>query len=167
MPNRYYFLVSSLVHLTFGKEAPITRERFLSECRKWLTEKDLLGIYGASTKVPEKSTCNNGLLSEWESFDIDLRKILSEAREARKHAYDRVISPTAEDILDSETPLDIENRFEKIRWEFLEEKAFDHHFDKDWLTAYFLKIQILERLAMFKKEEGQRIFAEVCEVRDE
>ena len=34
--NKYYYLVAALPHLAFGKTPPITREEFLSECRKWL-----------------------------------------------------------------------------------------------------------------------------------
>ena len=55
-------------------------------------------------------------------------------------------------------------RLERKRWDFLEEKECDYHFDIAALSLYYLRLQMLERLASFDKEKGRETFGGLCEV---
>lgn len=163
MANKYYYLVASLPYLLFEKKLPIAKERFLDECETHLADKDLALLAGLETKNPEAGPAGTGFVKKWKEFDAGLRAGLAEARSARKLSREERIHGPAKDILDQPTPLDMERRFERIRWEFLDGKETDYHFDLNWLMVYYLKIQILERLALFEEEEGKRIFEALSE----
>ena len=164
MANKYYYLISSLPYIAFGKAAPLTKEHFISECRKWLGGDDLKGLLGIDAKNPEAGAGDRGFTREWKEFDARLRKTLAESRASRRLHHEERIHGAAKDILDQSTPLDIEKRFERIRWDFLDEKEADFYFDLSWLMVYYLKLQISGRLAMFRQEEGARAFEAACEV---
>lgn len=164
MANKYYYLVSSLPFIAFEKRTPVTSEGFLSECRKWLTEEDLKNIGKIKAENLEVGLQDRGFVREWKEFDITLKNALREARTARQLVHEERIHGVAKDILDESTPLDAEKKFEQMRWHFLEEKERDYYFDLNWLMVYYLKIQISERLAEFKKDVGMRVFEEASEV---
>lgn len=164
MANKYYYLTSSFPHIAFGKAAPVKREHFLSECQKWLDHRDLAALLNIDSKNIKKDTKDKGFTREWKEFDVGLRRALAESRAARKVSHEERILGVASEILDQANPLDMERHFEKIRWNFLDEKETDYHFDLNWLMVYYLKLQISERLASFEKEKGAAAFEEACEV---
>ena len=137
MSNAYYYLVASLPHLAFGDAPPISRERFLEECAKWLTPSDLARL-------------SKEALEGWKEFDLGFRGEIKEAREAQ-----------SKNILGETNPLFMEKRFEEARWNFLEDKELGHHFDLEILTIYLLKLRILERLAGFDTEKGKVVFESI------
>jgi hypothetical protein len=55
-------------------------------------------------------------------------------------------------------PLDIELKLMKYRWDWLEEREFGHYSDLDFFILYYLKLQLLQRVASFKKELGEEAF---------
>jgi hypothetical protein len=55
-------------------------------------------------------------------------------------------------------PLDIELKLIKYRWDWLEEREFGHYSDLDFFLLYYLKLQLLQRVATFKQEVGQEAF---------
>ena len=158
MANKYYYLISSLPQLTIGKGPAIKKEGFISECEKWLTPSDLKALAGISAQ-------DKGLPGEWKEFDLDLREALAGARAARKGTPEKRTSRIAGDILGQENPLEMEKRFEGIRWSFLDEKEAFYHFDLNWLFIYSLKLEILERLDGFKQDKGEKQFQGLCEVK--
>ncbi len=68
------------------------------------------------------------------------------------------------DVFEEPTPLLMERKLEKKRWDFIEEKEFGRYFDINTLILYFLKLQILERLSLFEKEKGKARFERLSEV---
>jgi len=165
MANKYYYLASSLPFVAFGRPAPITTEDFEAECQKWLTPSDLEALRDIDDVNAKTDPEDRGFKREWEEFDVSLRKELSDARSALKAAHEERVHGLARDILNRLTPLEMENRFEEIRWNFLEEKGVDYHFDLYWLMVYYLKLKICQRLQMFNIEEGRRTFERSCEVK--
>lgn len=137
MSNTYYYLVASMPHLAFGAAPPISREKFLEECAKWLTPSDFAKL-------------SEGELEGWKGFDLGFRVEIKEAREGR-----------SKNILGETNPLLMEKRFEQARWNFLEDKELGHHFDLEILTIYLLKLRILERLAGFDTEKGKVVFESI------
>lgn len=164
MANKYYYLVSSLPFIAFDRTPPVTSEYFFRECAKWLTDKDAGALRQATAKNTAAETGGSEFLKEWKQFDVSLKTELSEARAARKTFHPERIHGRAREILDQSTPLDMETRFEKTRWDFLETREVDYHFDLNWLMVYYLKLQITERRAGFDREPARRRFEASCEV---
>lgn len=164
MPNKYYYLVASLAYLEFEKTPPITKSEFLSECKKWLDADDFKKLAGIDISDIEIRPRDLPIIKEWKSFDLALRKGLGEIRETRKKSLHEKIPVRFMDVFEEPTPLLMERKLEKKRWDFIEEKEFGRHFDINALALYFLKIQILERLAVFEEEKGKARFERLSEV---
>ena len=59
-----------------------------------------------------------------------------------------------EQILNAETPLDIEQTVQWIRWETVDAMIEPNQFEFDVILAYLVKLQILERNLVWSKEQG-------------
>ncbi len=164
MPNKYYYLVAFLAYLEFEKTPPITKSEFLSECRKWLDAGDFKKLAEVNINNIETNPEDPAIIKEWKSFDLTLRKDLGEIREMRKKSLHETIPIWLMDVFEEPTPLLMERKLEKKRWDFIEEKEFGYHFDINTLLLYFLKLQILERLAAFEKEKGKARFERLSEI---
>ncbi len=164
MPNKYYYLVASLAYLEFEKAPPITKSEFLSECRKWLDAGNLKRLAEVNINNIGINREDPAIIKEWKSFDLAFRKDLGEIREMRKKSLHETIPTRLMDVFEEPTPLLMERKLEKKKWDFIEEKEFGCHFDMNTLMLYFLKLQILERLAVFEKEKGKARFERLSEV---
>jgi hypothetical protein len=158
--SKYYYLAAQMPLLKFGQQTYITRESFLAEARKWLTDRDFLCLSGADINNFRPCNTDTSFLREYKNFEQTLRQELAILRKGGKLKSDIL----SEDIL-SVNPLEAEIKLLQIRWEFIEEKQAGHYFDIDFIVAYFLKIQILERVLTFNKEKGKEVFARLCEVK--
>lgn len=163
MSNKYYYLVASLPYLGFGAAPPFNRDYFISQCRNWLSENELNYLLAAKAYGFEINEDEKGLIKEWREFDLNLRDEAGRLRRERKLGHEKRIPESLANIFEQSTPFDMERAFEKMRWDFLEEKESDFFFDMNWLIIYFLKLQINERLVAFRIDEGERIFNETCE----
>lgn len=164
MQNKYYYLVASLPSLQLEAEVPISTKDFLTECKKWLTSKDMKILLAANIKCIPSECEETPLLSQWKEFDQVLREELALARAARKKNEEDRGSEQIKHIFSQETPLLSEQELEGIRWRFLEEKAHGYFFNLSWLIIYYLELQIIERLAAFNKDKGEKYFYALCEV---
>ena len=159
--------MSSLPYLRFKGEVPLSRDDFLCECKKWLDPDEMRTILSADIHSPEGAREDTELLREWKEFDEGLKKELARAREAAKKGKSYKGPDTLKEVMEKETPLLMEEGFEKTRWDFLETRVLGYNFDLNWLVLYFLKLQIVERLATFNKDAGETFFYELCEVQYE
>jgi len=164
MANKYYYLVSSLPLLVLEELHPITSERFVAECEKWLTPDELEIIKNIGLDNYEISPDDPFILRQWKGFDSRLRKALAEVRKMLKVSPQEPVPPFLRDVFKEPTPLAMEQHLAQRRWEFIDEAEFGYHFDLNRLILYYLKLKILERLASFDKEKGKEKFTELCEV---
>ena len=167
MYNKYYYLVASLPYLLLGKISPIGAKEFLTECRKWLSPPDFNKLESADINDFENKKDDLPLLRKWKSFDLTLRTELAEFRIKKRKDKDQPVPAGLKDIFEHKDPLSMEEAISKKRWDFIEECELGNHFDLNFLTLYFLKLQILERIARFDKEKGKRTFEDICEVKYE
>lgn len=163
MPNKYYYLVASLPYLQFNRPLPTSKDLFLSECRKWLSPKDLDIITKTNIKDFEIVTTDPEVMKNWKSFDIELRESLAGLRKERKASI--LEKKSTKGIYGEEDPLVLERKIEKKRWDYLDELELGNHFDMNIIIIYSLKLQILERLASFDMEKGRSRFESLCEVK--
>ena len=165
MENKYYYLVASLPYLEFDKPPLITKEQFLSESGKWLTRSDYRKLSGIDIHDPYKQAGDPAVISKWKSFDRELREELAEIRKEFRKSDSRGETASFKDVFGQANPLFMEKKLERKKWDFLEGIEADYHFDINELVIYFLKLQILERLASFDKEKGKEKFEILCEVK--
>lgn len=158
--SNYYYLAAQLPLLAFERHTYINRTVFLEEARKWLVHRDFLILSGVNMNnfFPEKN--DTSLLGQYKRLERALREDLVAIRKAEKTAGP-VLTPS---IMEG-NPREIEIKMLKLRWDFLEDREFRHHFDRDFLIIYFLKLQILERIFTFNKEKGREVFDQLCGVK--
>ena len=167
MQGKYYYLVASLPYLKFGDKKFPTRELFLEECRKWLNEAEIRAFSEMNIEDPTPSPGDTDLAGRWKSFDAEIRTILAGIRGGDSRGSLKENIYFSKNNIEGKDPLAAEKAIEKVRWDFTEGEEYKHMFDADWLTLYWIKIQILERLARFEKEKGKNIFETLCGVKNE
>ncbi len=158
MANKYYYLIASLAYLKFGGAPPITREDFLSECMKWLKLPEFKTLMSVDINDIDIAPDDPFIVREWKRFNRTLREGVGRIREVKRGVLHETPPTAFMDIFDEANPLFMERKFEKKRWDFIDEKEFGYHFDVNTLVLYFLKLQILERLTAFDKDKGKAVF---------
>jgi hypothetical protein len=163
MINKYYYLVASLPYLRFAAETPVSAEAFLLECEKWLGRKDLDILSGAGINDFNDRPEDVPIVKTWKAFDRELREELALSRNNIRYNRHEKPGPLAKSVLEEPNPLLMEQALERIRWDFLDSAVTGNFFDLNFLIVYFLKIQILERLRLFDKAKGEKMFENMCE----
>ena len=164
MKNGHYYLVASLPMLQFGMKPPISYADFLEQCAQELSPCEAEEL--KEERIP--------LLKKWKIFDISLRNELVRTRAVKKgkdpNKYLRLsdgsgpfIAPLAHWVVNQDSPMDAERYLDKIRWEKIEEIKTGHYFDTEYLAAYGLQLQILERWDRINSGDGMKILEGLTE----
>ncbi|NQT28397.1 MAG: hypothetical protein HQ570_02245 [Candidatus Omnitrophica bacterium] len=159
--SKYYYLISELPFLKFNEKPFITKEFFLEEARKWLNEKDFHILKGVNID-DFKQGKEKDILGKYKKFEETLRQYIVSTRsrdQTTKH-----FSDVKAELLEG-NPLKVEIKLFKKRWDFIESLELEHFFDIGFVILYFLKLQILDKLSVFNKEEGLTVFDSLCEVK--
>ena len=158
--DKYYYLTASLPLLKFTEAPLITREDFTAEAEKWLSGEDFFILICAIREIRGEN-----LLRGYKEFEYSTRDELALFRTARRQNIEYKMRKDLSGIIQEDiNPLEIERKLLLLRWNFLEEQEIEHCFDLDFLIIYYLKLQILERLASFNKEKGKEIFENFSKV---
>lgn len=160
--DKYYYLLAQLPFLRFGGEAGLSREEFFYQSEKWLEQGDLNKLKRADISYAGGRTPNLRVLREYACFEKKIREEIGKYRAARKKQQEYQPFETKE-ILADENPLKREIKLMSRKWMFIEEMERDHVFDLSALALYFLKLQILWRMASFNRERGIKEFARLSE----
>jgi len=116
---------------------------------------DFLALWEPDSLLWESGS-HSALLKEWEKFNRSLRNELVRTRAVKKgkdpnkylrgsDGLDPFIAPLAHWAANQDSPMEAESYLDKIRWEKIEELKAGHYFDIEFLAAYGLQLQILER----------------------
>jgi hypothetical protein len=168
MHRSYYYLTASLPYLFFGREMPIAIETFFDECAKWLSGEDLKILQEFRVDNTEENKRDSTLVLGWKRFNKEIKEELAKEKALKKNKTAGKSSSTyVSEIYDEKTPLLMEERYEKIRWTFIEQQEFHYGFDVNWLLIYLVKLRILERLAQFNKVKGMYNFEKACSIGNE
>ncbi|MBD3379737.1 MAG: DUF2764 family protein [Candidatus Omnitrophica bacterium] len=162
--SKYYYLAASLPSLKFGEELPVSAERFLYECRKWMEEDELGAVMSGMADTGETPEGGPRALKEWKDFDRDLKHAIAGVRKAAKAGGKKGVPEELKAIFGAEDPLAAEIALERKRWDFLESIRGSYQFDINWLVLYGAKLKIAERLRVFDKDKGESVFYNLCEV---
>jgi hypothetical protein len=141
-------------------------EEFLESCERLLTASDFQDIQLASLNADRPAETGIELLKRFQNAELGLRNELvklrakklgiEQDRYAREDVENPLLAAVAREILEQETPLKAEHFMNGALWTILEDLSVGHYFDIDYLTAYFLKLQILQRRASFQVEAGEQ-----------
>jgi len=163
--DKYYYFVSQLPSLQFNQSLKINRVSFLEEAKKWLTDSEFKVISQVALDDFSKASGEPQVLSDYKSFEQDLREEISLLRKARRDNKSYQSKPEMMSAISGQSPLEAEINLFKLRWKFLQEKVLEHNFDFSSLILYFLQLQILERISSFDKEKGTNRFDQLSEVK--
>lgn len=162
-----YYLMSQLPSLDGVSEItplPITEERFLELCHRFL-DKRAVSELEKITLIPPKNEqkSSSKIVDEWNKRERELRYALAKVRaEKLKKSVDlqtnalpidiMQISHTAVEIKD---PLEAEKYLNNQRLSFLEENRPMDSFSLDSVFYYFLKLKLLSRMKQFDRDKGE------------
>lgn len=150
--------------LTFGIKPPLSFEKFLELCEKFIPSEDI-GIIRIVLEKPGYSySGQQPTLKKWFDFDALLRNELVKVRAIHKHIdpakYLRRDSFAGQEIMHlalsahrNPSILEGEKLLDQARWQALEEFSLGHFFDLDFLIVYAWKLLILERWERIREHE--------------
>ena len=168
-----YYLVSQLPSLdAIGEntQMPITEERFLELCNRFLGKKAFREIENLALVPPinaEKSS--SALIDAWNMGERDLRLVLSKARadkmnksfDLQNKALSTEILKIANAAVEIENPLEAENFLLRYRLSFLETLRPMDTFSEDYIYYYGLKLKLILRIRQFDTKLGESTYKNI------
>ncbi len=168
-----YYFISQLPSLdSIGENAPIpiTEERFLELCSRFLKEKALREIQRLTLLPPinpEKSTFP--LVEAWNAGERDLRLALAKVRADKMNkSFDLQNKSLPHDLLkvasiavDVDSPLEAENFLLQYRLSLLESLRPMDTFSEDFVFYYGLKLKLLSRTRQFDTPSGEAAYKNI------
>lgn len=171
-----YYLMSQLPSLDGISDSmllPITEERFLELCHRFLGKKaqaelDKLSLVPA--KVHEKSS--SALIEAWNEGERDLRMVLGKVRgeklkkpfdmgEAEHKTFSPKLMQAVREAVDMDSPMEAEKFLSLYRLEFLETLRPMDSFSEDAVFYYWLKLKLLSRIRQFDRERGESAYKNI------
>ena len=168
-----YYLISQLPSLDGISEnmpLPITEERFMELCNRFLSKKacnELNKLSLLPTRIPEKS--GSALIESWNEGERNLRFALAKIRAERmKKPFDaenKTFSPAlvqaARAATETESPMEAEKFLNRYRLDFLETLRPSDSFSEDYVFYYCLKLRLILRIRQFDTEKGETAYRNI------
>ncbi len=171
-----YYLMSQLPSLDGIGETmplPITEDRFLELCRRFLSkpaQKELGKLSLMPSRIPEKST--SALIEAWNDGERNLRLVLAKVRDEKmkKTFYSdtpenkSVPAPllqAARAAVEADNPMDAEKFLSRYRLDFLETLRPMDHFSEDSVFYYWLKLKLISRIKQFDADSGAAAYRNI------
>jgi hypothetical protein len=177
--RQYYYTVASLPAIRFEETPFLSQEEFLEYCAIETAPEDLEMIRSAviwlSNDDTSEGSPSSPVLRDWIA---GLRELQRQAALIRAQALardtDRISRPDITDaglaerlrmVMNEDTPLKTENALLRLLWQRAESLEAGHHFDREKLLVYHLKLQIAARRARINDTEaGSAAFDQQYEV---
>lgn len=163
--DKYYYLITQLPLLKFNEKTYLNKNSFLEEAKKWLTEKEFEKLQEADIDNLAKKG-KTSFSEKYKKFELSLRKKLAAYRKGEKNKQEYQLEGVLEKKILEGNSLEVENKLLSHRWNQVEELSKDYVFNLEAVMAYFLKLQILEKVLSFNKEKGTEKFDLLTEVED-
>ncbi|OHD76658.1 MAG: hypothetical protein A3J97_14065 [Spirochaetes bacterium RIFOXYC1_FULL_54_7] len=166
----YYYFVATLPTLMDSAVPPFGYADFMARAAGQLKPGDFRILDSARLSIPEDGQAPDvarlsSLLTRYYQWDASVRNELVRLRSQRlQKPADRHLKPglpewegikTAQTAFLADDPLQGELLIERDRWAFIEILAANNFFNMEYLVAYALKLQALERRQRFKAELGE------------
>lgn len=168
-----YYLMSQLPSLdgiADNAPIPITEERFLELCSRFLGKKaqnEVKKLKLVPPLTPEKSS--SALIEAWNEGERSLRLALGKARaEKMKKSFDAEsrtlpieLIKVANTAVEMENPMEAENFLSRYRLEFLETLRPMDAFSEDFVFYYGLRLKLLLRTRQFDTKLGEAAYKNI------
>jgi len=184
--SKYYYFMATLPALqTSASAPPFSYADFLVKAAACLSAKDAKLLSFASLSVPEDGALpaeakSSKLLRRYYHWELSLRNELARLRAGKmQKPFEKYLRPgeleydgikAAQAAFQAGDPLQGELVIERERWNFLEILAVNKYFDIEYIIAYSLLLQVLERKARFDTEKGNEgyrtVYQSVLETAD-
>ncbi len=130
---------------------------YLEEAEKWLAPREsrLLRQIAADGLAMANGVPSS--LDNLVSFEAQLRTDVGNWRKAEREGNEYRPLLFESRVLEG-TPMEVEKRLMKLRWDSIEGMETDHHFDVEWLILFLCKLSIQHRLHAFDVEAGRSVF---------
>lgn len=161
---QYYYLIAALPMLRLDAEPPMSTGEFIELCRQQLTEEDFI-------KFSSESGCL--LSAEFEAWNTALKNELVKLRASRlgfdadeslkEGGIFAGLAELAREVFNQENPLEAELLLDKMRWNKISDLEALEYFSEEKLAAYLLKLKLLERRALFTREDGNENYRQIYE----
>jgi hypothetical protein len=174
--RQYYYTVASLPAIRFEESPFLSQDEFLDYCEIEADPRDMQYIREARIwGAEDEPVGEDGVRAEW---DDRLREIQRHAalvraqslgrdadRLPRAEMQDATLPERLRQILNEENPLKTENALLRLLWQHAESLEAGHHFDREKLFVYHLKLQIAARRTRLNDaEQGAEEFDQQYEV---
>ena len=168
----YYFLsqLPSLDGVSENMALPITEERFLELCQRFLAknaQNEISKLTLAPPKEHEKST--SALVEAWNKGERDLRFALAKARaekmkktiDTENKNFSAELVKVARTAIEIESPMEAEKFLNRYRLEFLETLRPLDTFSKESVFYYGLKLKLISRMRQFNADIGEAAYKNI------
>ena len=156
----YYYLISSLPMLRTQGEPPMDYAEFLRQCRTAVSP----AVYETLSTLTVDSH-HGPLLSDWAAFYGKLSSELTYQRSVKLGRpcpvpYDRDagVVQAVSSAVNAENPLEGEQILLDLEFRRLDGMIGLHNFDDHALYGYAMKLRLLERQRLFRREAGKQAF---------
>ncbi len=168
-----YYLISQLPSLDGISDSvplPITEERFLELCSRFLSKKSLDEL-NSMTLIPPKfpQSVNSPLLESWYTVERNLRLALGKFRAEKLNKsfeFDNITLPTellqtARTAVEFDSPLEAERFLNNYRLKVLESLRPMDSFSENYLFYYGIKLKLILRIREFDRTRGQAAYRNI------
>ena len=162
-----YYLISqlpSLDGLNDNTPLPISQERFMDLCQRFLSKKAMAALEKL-TPVPSRIPEDSGfqLIDSWNWGERNLRLALAKLRaekmgknfHADAQTFSTELLQAVRTAVDIESPMEAEKFLNRYRLEFLETLRPTTPFNEEYLLYYGLKLKLIERIRLFDTASGE------------
>lgn len=162
-----YYLISqlpSLDGLGDSMPLPITEERFLELCGRFLGKKARRELENLTLLPPiEGESTSSALIEAWNSGERNLRLALAKARAIKMNkSFDMQNKSVSAELVkvanaasEMESPIEAENFLLNYRLRFLESLRPMDGFSEDFIFYYGLKLKLMLRARQFDTKLGE------------
>lgn len=161
-----YYLIPSLPEIEKDKKPPMSSCEFLDVCRQYVPARDFTSLeqcqlYKFDWHNPFK------LIREWYNLECDLRNQMVELRAEKLGKQPAMffhgeylrgkIDDDVRFLCQLQEPSALAEALFKRRWRLLNRLQSGQFFNREWLSIYYLKLQLLEKRFQYSKEAGEKI----------
>lgn len=168
-----YYLIAqlpSLDGLSDNMQVPITEERFLELCGKFLGKKAQDELEKVSLiPLREHEKFSSKLIKTWNEGERNLRLVLGKVRAEKMNKqfdtedkiFPESLLQTARIAVEMENPMEAEKFLNHYRLEFLETLRPMDTFALDYVFYYWIKLKLILRIRQFDADTGKAAYKNI------
>ncbi len=161
-----YYLIPLMPELDLRKKPPLSSREFIDMCRQSLSIRNITSLEQCYLYEFDDQT-SFITVKEWYNSERYLRNQMVEFRAERLRKdpdvfyrgdyFSGKILDEVQTICRLQEPAAMAEVLYKKRWHLLDHLQCGHFFNMEWLSIYYLKLQLLEKHFKYSKEAGKKV----------